>query len=82
MEQISRRHHLAIERASSYMSDVIARPRLLSVTETHRALAPTEQAVRCNHVETNVLASGRSKSKSGRMARWRAWAIHGYARNQ
>ena len=61
MEQISRRHHLAIERASSYMSDIIARPRLLSVTESHCALAPTEQAVRCNHVETNVFASDPSK---------------------
>jgi hypothetical protein len=46
------------------MSGVIARPRLLSVTESHCALAPTEQAVRCNHVETNVFASDRSKSKA------------------
>jgi len=64
MEQINRRHHLAIERASSYMSDIIARPRLLSVIESHCAPAPTEQAVRCDHVETNVFASAPSKSKA------------------
>ena len=45
------------------MSDIIARPRLLSVIVSHCAPAPTEQAVRCDHVETNVFASAPSKSK-------------------
>jgi len=44
-KQVSRGHHLAIERASSYVSDIIARPGLLSVTESHCAPASTEQVV-------------------------------------
>jgi len=32
--------------------------------ESHCAPAPTEQAVRCDHVETNVFASAPSKSKA------------------
>jgi hypothetical protein len=44
-KQISRGHHLAIERVSSYVSDIIARPGLLSVTESHSAPASTEQVV-------------------------------------
>ena len=64
MEQINRRPSPRYERASSYVSDIVARPRLLSAIDSHCAPAPTEQAVRCDHVETNVFASAPSKSKA------------------